>query len=230
MKFTTFFIILSIAISCGLGTLVTLLSHGLIGIGRELLLERNERARLEDTQRAIKKALLISYPKTVVKDRSGKKERDILIGVTDFEAEVYAFIFTTLAEKYGVDWEALAALIWVESRFNPTLTSSSDAKGLAQLLEPTAKETAKREGIPYVENHVVWNDLNSLELGVSYFCRGVVLGDTVDYEKMYKGYVGGDNYARLKKPDNVQYVKYYYSLSTRECQKIHYIFKGLLNP
>jgi len=44
------------------------------------------------------------------------------------------------AEEIGWDWKLLAALIYQESKFDPTVKSWAGAKGLMQMMEPTARE------------------------------------------------------------------------------------------
>jgi membrane-bound lytic murein transglycosylase F len=44
------------------------------------------------------------------------------------------------AENIGWDWKLLAALIYQESKFDPNVESWAGAKGLMQMMEPTARE------------------------------------------------------------------------------------------
>jgi membrane-bound lytic murein transglycosylase F len=44
------------------------------------------------------------------------------------------------AQNIGWDWKLLAALIYQESKFNPKVESWAGAKGLMQMMEPTARE------------------------------------------------------------------------------------------
>lgn len=167
----------------------------------------------------IKNSLLISYPKQKIKD-NGKY---ILIGLTEFEANIYSYSFYQLAKKYKIDWEIIASLVWVESRFNPTLESSKNCKGLTQLKENTAKAQAKKMGIPFLKK-VLWHDLNNLEIGINYFCD--VSFDNKYYEYMAKRYVGGPKFYKYKLQKTKEYIEYYKNLIMNEYNKLKYIYKG----
>jgi len=53
-------------------------------------------------------------------------------------ATPYAGLINEAAEKYGIDGFLIKAVITVESSFNPKAVSTADAKGLMQLMDPTA--------------------------------------------------------------------------------------------
>jgi soluble lytic murein transglycosylase len=76
----------------------------------------------------------------------------------------YEAIIRTHAENYDLDPTLLAAVIYTESRFDPSARSSAGAVGLMQLLPDTAKGIALRTG---GEGFVV-DDLLDPEINVRY--------------------------------------------------------------
>ena len=52
----------------------------------------------------------------------------------------YREIIAKYCQKFGMDWKLVAALIQVESAFNPAAVSPKGAKGLMQLMPQTQKE------------------------------------------------------------------------------------------
>src|SRR5437667_11949258 len=58
----------------------------------------------------------------------------------------YQQIIRGHAENYGLDPALLAAVVYVESRFDPNARSDAGAIGLMQLLPATAKGIALRTG------------------------------------------------------------------------------------
>ncbi|GEM_PF-4617093 len=70
------------------------------------------------------------------------------------------------ANKYSVDPYMLLALMRQESRFNYAARSKSNARGLMQLLESTAKVVAKGFGM---SNYDLDNPTTNIKFGVKYF-------------------------------------------------------------
>ena len=75
---------------------------------------------------------------------------------------------TKYAEQYGVDSLLVYAIIKAESNFKPDITSSSNAKGLMQLMEETAIETAEKIHIEYTEDCLYKPETN-INLGIKYY-------------------------------------------------------------
>ena len=72
------------------------------------------------------------------------------------------------AEKYGEEKEVLYAVIKVESKFNPNAISKSKAKGLMQIMETTAIETANKMDLEVTEEELFKPEIN-IKLGLKYF-------------------------------------------------------------
>lgn len=72
------------------------------------------------------------------------------------------------ALEYGVDSMLVYAIIKAESNFKPNIKSNSNAMGLMQLLEDTAKETANKIGIEYADGCLYEPETN-IKLGIKYF-------------------------------------------------------------
>ena len=72
------------------------------------------------------------------------------------------------ADEYCVDKYLIYALIKAESNFDPEVTSSSDARGLMQLMEETAVERANAIGNETVESYDLYDPETNIKLGTSY--------------------------------------------------------------
>ena len=72
------------------------------------------------------------------------------------------------ADEYGVDKYLIYALIKAESNFNPEVTSSSDARGLMQLMEETAVERSNLIDEETIEAHDLYDPETNIRLGTSY--------------------------------------------------------------
>lgn len=62
----------------------------------------------------------------------------------------YEFIFREMAPEIGWEWYMLAAVAYHESRFNPTITSPSGAKGIMQLMSRTGRRFGLNDSTFYV--------------------------------------------------------------------------------
>lgn len=71
------------------------------------------------------------------------------------------------AKEYDVDEYLIYAIIKAESNFNQDAVSHRDAKGLMQLMYPTAEDIAKRIDIEINEENVLEPDIN-INLGTKY--------------------------------------------------------------
>lgn len=61
-----------------------------------------------------------------------------------FNREELRNIVSNVALQHGVEPELLCAMAWTESRFNPYVVSNMGAKGLLQLMPPTARKFGVR--------------------------------------------------------------------------------------
>ena len=73
------------------------------------------------------------------------------------------------SEEFNIDPLLIFAFIKAESNFNEKVVSKSNAKGLMQLIESTAKETAKDTKIEFKENETLFNPEENIYLGIKYF-------------------------------------------------------------
>ena len=73
------------------------------------------------------------------------------------------------ATEYGIDPLLIFAIIKAESNFNPNATSKSEAKGLMQLMDNTAKEVANKIEILDADNINLYEPQTCIKLGTYYF-------------------------------------------------------------
>lgn len=73
------------------------------------------------------------------------------------------------SEKNGLDKYLVYAIIKAESNFDPEVTSSSNAKGLMQLMEETALERSNLIDEQTIKTHDLYDPETNIRLGTSYF-------------------------------------------------------------
>ena len=71
------------------------------------------------------------------------------------------------SEEYNVDKYLVFAIIKAESNFEPTAVSHKEAKGLMQLMYPTAEDVAKKVNVDLNEENVLTPEIN-INLGTKY--------------------------------------------------------------
>ncbi len=81
----------------------------------------------------------------------------------------YSEYVTKYAEMYNMDPLWIYAIIKVESNFNKDARSNSGAKGLMQLMDSTAIEMAKKDGIENFTNDMLFDPEMNIRLGTKYF-------------------------------------------------------------
>jgi soluble lytic murein transglycosylase len=108
--------------------------------------------------------------------------------------EDFAGPILSYARSAGVPAHLVAGIIRQESAFDPRATSPVGARGLMQLMPPTAREMSQRLGVSYQPERLYDPDL-SVRLGTAYVRR---LLDTFDgnVELALAGYNGGPNRIR----------------------------------
>lgn len=79
----------------------------------------------------------------------------------------YSQYVSKYSKEYGVDEDLIYALIKAESNFKVDAISSSNAKGLMQLMYATAKEVASKNGVQLTEENILEPDIN-INLGTKY--------------------------------------------------------------
>lgn len=156
------------------------------------------------------------------------KTLTIAYDLSNWESYCYSMIFDEISCYYKINWEIFAALIRVETNFNPTLKSPAHCKGLMQLKEATGKEVAEKLDINYVENQSLWNDFINILLGSHYLAefikeRGIEGG--------IKSYLGGPDYLKSvkKKGETFRYVREYKIKVSEEYKQLKYIFRGVID-
>ena len=86
---------------------------------------------------------------------------------------IYPIEYSEYVEKYSeennLDKYLVYAIIKAESNFDPHVTSSSDAKGLMQLMEETAIERSNMIDEQTIETHDLYDPEINIKLGTSYF-------------------------------------------------------------
>lgn len=98
---------------------------------------------------------------------------------------IYPTKYSEFVEKYaeenGLDKYLVYAIIKAESNFDPNVTSSSDARGLMQLMEETAVERSNIIDDTTVETYDLYDPETNIRLGTSYFSYllGIYDGNTV---------------------------------------------------
>ena len=73
------------------------------------------------------------------------------------------------SDEFDIDPLLIFAFIKAESNFDEKVVSKSNAKGLMQLMEATAKETAIGTEIEYKEDETLFNPEQNIYLGIKYF-------------------------------------------------------------
>ena len=85
--------------------------------------------------------------------------------------KTYKEVVKIYEEKYDIDENLIFALIKSESNFNTKAISNSNAIGLMQLMEGTAKEVAKKNNIELNEENTqeeLFNIYKNIEIGTCY--------------------------------------------------------------
>jgi hypothetical protein len=174
----------------------------------------------------MKHTLLLAYPKRISTwsyyENGELKHKKIITGVTEFQADIRAYMYYKLVPK-GLAWEILPATEWSESMMNATLKSSKDCKGAMQVSESTGEAKAKNIGIPYLRNHSLWNDLDNFEIGYGHLIDGL-MEQSHNYSHGIKKYYAG-NY--IKKPHLREKILSYNNKVMLEYYKLRFLFKGL---
>lgn len=73
------------------------------------------------------------------------------------------------AEEYNVDSLLIFSIIKAESNFDEKAKSSSEAKGLMQLMDATAIEIANKIDEPLIEKETLYEPEKNIMIGVKYF-------------------------------------------------------------
>ena len=99
--------------------------------------------------------------------------------------KIYPIEYSKYVEKYseinGLDKYLVYAIIKVESNFKPHVTSSSNARGLMQLMEETAVERSNEIEEDSTQLPDLYDPETNIKLGTSYFAYllGIYNNNTV---------------------------------------------------
>jgi hypothetical protein len=184
--------------------------------------------------RELTRELGVLRQKTVEKEkRLTNMEKTLLLvyNISPHEAHYYSIIFDDFSQKDKIPWEVYAALIRIESNFNPTVLSPAKCKGLTQVKEETGRGVASKLGINFNES-TLWNDLLNIVIGLTYFDEGYTekvdsLGPEDALKHAIKRYCGGPGYQKINTESKV-YVGEYKSTVWQEYIRLSYIYKGIL--
>ena len=95
-----------------------------------------------------------------------KVENIILKSIYPIEYSEYVYKYS---KKYEVDPLLMFSLIKAESNFNVNVVSSSNAIGLMQVMDSTAKDVAKNIQMEYNSDTTLYNPEENIQLGIKYF-------------------------------------------------------------
>jgi hypothetical protein len=150
-------------------------------------------------------------------------EKTLIIkyGISVYEAHYYAIIYYDFSNKYNISWEIYPALIWIESRFHPVLTSNKGASGIAQLMEITAKYECEKLKIKYIKNNTLLNVIICQVIGFTYLSESI---NKNGFDDGIRSYIGGPSFI---KGSNA--VEEYINLIKEEYMTLHYMYVGISN-
>lgn len=120
--------------------------------------------------------------------RSAKKAQTLGVVRTD---QLYPLIdLPPACASSGVSRSLVLALTRQESEFDPTATSSANARGLMQLLPATAQDAAKRYGVAYAGANDLYQPQTNMALGC-YHVKDLLDGLAGSYVLTIAGYNAG---------------------------------------
>jgi len=140
--------------------------------------------------------------------------------LTPYESHYYSIVFDDFSQKYNIPWYIYPAILRIESNFDPTLKSHKGARGIAQVIEPTGKEMARKLGIPYKKGKTLWNDILNMTIGFEYLSQAIIEKGLEDGIKVY---IGGHGFDKSRKDIGR------YSTTVRwEYDRLRYIHAGVI--
>jgi soluble lytic murein transglycosylase len=97
------------------------------------------------------------------------------LGWTAYLRRVHQFdaVIVEVAHTHGVDPRLVAAVIWRESRFNPTLIGDAGEIGLMQVTEAAAREWAKAERLSTFTKSDLFDVRTNVRAGTWYLARAI---------------------------------------------------------
>ena len=138
-----------------------------------------------------------------------------------YESHYYSILFDDFSQKYDIPWQVYPAILRIESNFDPTLLSSKGARGMAQVMDATAKEVAEELGIEFVPKKTLWNDLINMVLGFEYLSKAI---KERGLEEGIQVYIGGPGFNKGRKD-----IGDYRTTVRWEFDRLTYIHAGVVN-
>ena len=93
---------------------------------------------------------LNTKPKLTIADVSVSSDTAVVVDTAPiFRVSAYDSIFRAYADTIGWDWKMLAAVAYVESKFDTAAVSSVGARGLMQIMPQTARAMGIHEGMEH---------------------------------------------------------------------------------
>ena len=93
---------------------------------------------------------LNTKPKLTIADVSVSSDTAVVVDTAPiFRVSAYDSIFRAYADTIGWDWKILAAVAYVESKFDTAAVSSVGARGLMQIMPQTARAMGIPEGLEH---------------------------------------------------------------------------------
>ena len=93
---------------------------------------------------------LNTKPKLTIADVSVSSDTAVVVDTAPiFRVSAYDSIFRAYADTIGWDWKMLAAVAYVESKFDTAAVSSVGARGLMQIMPQTARAMGIPEGMEH---------------------------------------------------------------------------------
>lgn len=120
-------------------------------------------------------------PKLTIADASVSSDTAVVVDtVPIFRVSAYDSIFRAYADTIGWDWKMLAAVAYVESKFDTAAVSSVGARGLMQIMPQTARAMGVPEGMEHDPDESVRAAAAYFEY-LSYLFRRVPEGERINF-------------------------------------------------
>jgi soluble lytic murein transglycosylase-like protein/TolA-binding protein len=101
----------------------------------------------------------------------------------------YVPLICSAAASWEIDPHWLQAIIWQESKYNPTALSGAAARGLMQFIPETARAVADAAGMPATVVDRLYDPIVSIQLGAAYWSS--LMQEYKSPEKALAAYNGG---------------------------------------
>ena len=120
-------------------------------------------------------------PKLTIADVSVSSDTAVVVDTASiFRVSAYDSIFRAYADTIGWDWKMLAAVAYVESKFDTAAVSSVGARGLMQIMPQTARAMGIPEGMEHDPDESVRAAVAYFEY-LSHLFRRVPEGERINF-------------------------------------------------